>query len=145
MINCHSDRLVDAAGLGVVRLGDHRVEALIVEVYEDRIHALNDAIDRPVVEIQKAKRASMTGLALDIGHVQHLGEVEDVRVKMNPVHTIGDVARKVGQIGVADVFPDLNVLERKPRNLTVDPLCCAVLVPAASCHVRILRSSKTSG
>src|SRR5438874_13712176 len=57
-----------------------------------------------------------------VGHVQHLGEVQDVRVKMDTVHAIGDVARKVRQIGIADIFLNRNILERKPGNLTVDPL-----------------------
>jgi hypothetical protein len=84
----------------------------------------------------------VTGLSLDVGHVQHLGEIEDVGVKMNPVHAVGDVARKVRQICVTDIFFDLNVLDWKRGNLIVYPLSSAVFVPAASSHVRMLRFLK---
>jgi hypothetical protein len=131
----HCDRLMHAVCLGVVGFGNNRVQTLIVKIDEDRVYALNDSVHGAVMEVEEAKGAAVASFALDIGYMEHLGEVEDVRVEVDAVHAIGDVARKVRQIGVADIFLDLDVFERKPRDLGIDSFCCAVFVPSASCHV----------
>src|SRR5579863_1631289 len=76
----------------------------------------------------------MASFSLDIRNMEHFGQVEDVSVKMNSVHSIGHIARKAREVRVANVFFDLDVLKRKPGDLGADPLRSLVFVPTASSH-----------
>ena len=89
------------------------MQALIVEVNEYRVHALQDAIDSPVVKVQETERALVAGLSLDFRHMKHLGQVQDIRVQVDPVHTVSHVAWQVREVSVADVLFDLNILNRR--------------------------------
>ena len=49
---------MDPISLGIVRLGNDRMESLIVEVGKNRIHALRNAVNRAVVQVEEAKGVS---------------------------------------------------------------------------------------
>jgi hypothetical protein len=51
---------------------------------------------------------------------------------------LSDVAWQVREVSVADVLFDLNILNRKVRNLPVDPFGGPVFVPAACSHFCLL-------
>jgi len=46
--------ILNPSRLVSIRLGDHGMQPLVVKVDKDRFSALQDAIDRAVVQIQKA-------------------------------------------------------------------------------------------
>ena len=140
----HRHCFVNAVGFGVIRFGDHRVQALIVEVNEYGVHALQDAVNGPVVKVQKAKRPSVAGLPLNVRHMKHLGQVQNVRVEVNPVHTIRHVTRQVREIGVTNVLFNLDILKRKLRNFPINPFRGPVLIPAVCSHFGLRLVSRTS-
>ena len=90
------------------------------------------------MEVEKAERALVAGLALGICDGQHIRQIQNIRVKMSAVHAIGDIDRKVGEVGVADVLFDFDVLQRKTVDITVDPLGCPILIPIPTRHKCLL-------
>ena len=89
------DRSLNAFDFRVVRFSNDRVKPLIVEIYEDGLRTLQDAIDRPVVEVQESKRPTMTRFAFDIGHVQHVRDIQNVGVEVSAIEAISYVARQI--------------------------------------------------
>ena len=89
-----------------------------MKIYKDSLRALQDAMDRPVVKVQESKRSTVAGFAFDIGHVQHVRKIQNVCVEVSAIDAISHVARQIRQVGVADKFLNLDVLEGhvlKPR------------------------------
>jgi hypothetical protein len=76
----------------------------------------------------------VTGFTFDRCDRQHILQVQDVGVEVRTVYPIRDVAGQVRQIGVPNVFLDLNVLDRKAIDLRVNALGRAILIPAPSRH-----------
>ena len=105
--NC--DGALNSLQFGVVWLCDNGVQPLIMEVYENRIHALEDAMDRAVVKVQKSKRAPVAHLAFNVRHVQHACDIQDVGVKVDAVQAVGHILRQVCEISVPDKFLDFDV------------------------------------
>ena len=105
-----------------------------MEIDENRIDSLKDAIDCAVVQVKETKCATMAGLSFDIRHMQHVGQIENVGVEMNAISSVSDIPRKVRQISILDVLLDLDVLDRKLRYLGINSLTGPVFIPAASSH-----------
>ena len=77
----------------------------------------------------------MAGLAFGGCDVQHVLEIEDIGIKMHAIHKVCNGARKVRQIGIADVILDLDIIQRKRADLCIDALCGAVFIPSTRTHV----------
>jgi hypothetical protein len=48
------------------------MEALVMKIHEDRVHAPKNPMNCTVVQVQEAKGPAVTGFAFDFGHVQHV-------------------------------------------------------------------------
>src|ERR1700719_3549307 len=77
------DCSVHAVSLGFVGLGDNRVQSLIVKIHEDRIHALEDAVYRAIVQVQEPERPAVAGFALDLSHAKQVSKVQNVYIEMD--------------------------------------------------------------
>jgi hypothetical protein len=71
------------------------VKPLIVKIYKDGLGPLQDAIDRTVVKVQESKRPTVARFAFDIGHVQHVRNVQNVGVEVSAIEAISYVARQI--------------------------------------------------
>ena len=110
------------------------MQALIVEIDEYGVHALHDAMDSAVMQVQETQRALVAGFAFDGRHCQHVLQVQNVGVEVRAVHPISHVAGQVREVGVADVILDLDVLNRKGIDFRVDALGRAILIPTSGRH-----------
>lgn len=86
------------------------MKPLIVKINEDRLSPLKDAINRAVVQVQESKRATVARFALNVRHVQHVRDVQNVGVEVGAVEPVRQVARQVCKIGLRDEFLDFDVL-----------------------------------
>jgi hypothetical protein len=109
-----------------------------MEIDEDRIPALKDAVHRAIVQIQKAKRVAMTSFSLGVRDVQHVGQIQDVGIKMYAIKSVGDGAFEIGEIGIAYIFFDLDILQRESIDLGLDALCGSLLIPGSRSHFGLL-------
>src|ERR1039457_7336251 len=91
----YGTRSLNAFDFRVVRFGNDRVKPLIVEIYEDGLSPLQDAIDRAVMQVQESKRPTMTRFAFDIGHVKHVREIQNVGVEVSAIEAISYVAGQI--------------------------------------------------
>jgi hypothetical protein len=69
------------------------MKSLIVKINKECIHPLENSIDRPVVQIQEAKRAAVTGFAFHVRNMEHVRQIHNVRIQMRTVDAICDIAR----------------------------------------------------
>ena len=85
------DGAVDAHRLAVlaIGLGDDGVEALVVEIDALGVRSPDRPTSRPILQVQEAQRALVAGLALNLGDVEHVVQVHDVRIDVRGVDPVG--------------------------------------------------------
>lgn len=108
------------------------MQALVMEINEDGIDLLEDAINRAVMEIKEAKRSTMADFALEICDAQHIRQIQNVSVKMYTIDPIRNIAGKIGEIGIPDIFLDLDILEWKLRYFSINTLTSTFFAPTAN-------------
>jgi hypothetical protein len=89
--DCPLDTCLLRTVLAVVGLRHQSVKALVVEIYARRLDLAENTGHRSVVHIEEAQRSLVAGLALLLGHAQHVVEVEDVGIKVHAVHAVSFV------------------------------------------------------
>ena len=126
------DGPVNPARLVAIGLCDHGVQTLVMEIDLDGTDGGQDAVNRPVMEVQEAQGALVAEHALDLGCGQHVAEVFDVDVDVDAVDPVGLGPGQGGQVGVADVVLDFDGLDFFQSRC--DALGCACAVPGMGRH-----------